>query len=78
MLKWIVWSRIVLKIQLYLPETALFEMELFLIIKLYLRETELFEIELINCIKMFFAANNQQRLICHKTQPTNKSEYVIL
>ena len=28
---------------------------------------------LINCIKMDLALNNLQRLICHKTQPTNQS-----
>ena len=33
--------------------------------------TELFEIELTFCIKIDMALNNQQRLICHKTQPTN-------
>ena len=31
-------------------------------------ETELFEIELIICIKMALELNNQQRLMCHKTQ----------
>ena len=34
--------------------------------------TKLFEIELIIYIKMDFALNNLQRLICHKTQPTNQ------
>ena len=33
---------------------------------------EMFELELIICIKMDLALNNQQRLICHKTQPTNQ------
>ena len=33
---------------------------------------ELFEIELIICIKTDLALNNQQRLICHKTQTTNQ------
>ena len=33
---------------------------------------ELFEIELIICIKMDLALNNLQRLICHKTLPTNQ------
>ena len=32
----------------------------------------LFEIELIICIKMDLDLNNLQRLICHKTQTTNK------
>ncbi len=32
---------------------------------------ELFEIELIIHIKMDLVLNNLQRLICHKTQPTN-------
>ena len=32
-----------------------------------------FEIELIICIKMDLALNTQQRLICHKNQPTNQS-----
>ena len=32
---------------------------------------ELFEIELIIYIKIDLALNNLQRLICHKTQPTN-------
>ena len=45
-------------------------MELFLTQKLYLHLSELFEIELIG-IKMDLALNNLQRLICHKTQPTN-------
>ena len=31
----------------------------------------MFEIELTICIKIDFAINNLQRLICHKTQPTN-------
>ena len=30
------------------------------------------EIELTICIKMDLALNNLQRLICHKTQPTNQ------
>ena len=34
--------------------------------------TELFEIELIICIKMDLTLNNLQRLIYHKTQPTNQ------
>ena len=34
---------------------------------------ELFEIELFIHIKMDLALNNLQRLICHKTQPTNQS-----
>ena len=38
---------------------------------MYSRQTELFEIELIIYIKMDLALNNLQRLICHKTQPTN-------
>ena len=34
---------------------------------------ELFEIQLIIYIKMDLALNNQQRLICHKSnQPTNQ------
>ena len=32
----------------------------------------MFEIELVICIKMDLALNNLQRLICHKTQPTNQ------
>ena len=44
---------------------------MFLTIKLYTCETELFEIDWIICIKMDLALNNLQRLICHKTQPTN-------
>ena len=39
---------------------------------MYSYETELFEIELIIYIKMNLALNNLQRLICDKTQPTNK------
>ena len=34
----------------------------------------MFEIELIIYIKMDLALNNLQRLICHKTQPTNHRE----
>ena len=34
--------------------------------------TELIEIELTICIKMDLALNKQQRLMCHKTQPTNQ------
>ena len=34
---------------------------------------ELFYIELIICIKMYLVLNNLQRLICHKTQPTNQT-----
>ena len=33
---------------------------------------ELFKIELTICIKMDLTLNNLQRLICHKTQPTNQ------
>ena len=33
----------------------------------------MFETELIICIKMDLALDNLQRLICHKTQPTNKN-----
>ena len=29
--------------------------------------------ELVICIKMDLALNNLQRLICHKTQPTNEN-----
>ena len=46
---------------------------MFLTIKQYSCETDLFEIEVIICIKMDWALNNLQRLICHKTQQTNKS-----
>ena len=44
-------------------------------IKTYLNylKTELFEIKVTICIKMDLALNNLQRLICHKTQPTNQS-----
>ena len=48
-------------------------MELFLRFKLYLRQTELFEIELIIRVKMDLASNNLQKLICRKTQTTNKT-----
>ena len=37
----------------------------------------MFEIELIICIKMDLASNNLQRLICHKTQTTNKPKTLI-
>ena len=43
---------------------------MFLRIKLF-THTELFELELIIYIKMDLALNKLQRLICHKTQPTN-------
>ena len=43
---------------------------MFFTIKLYSCSTELFEIELIFYIKMDLVLNNQQRLICDKTQPT--------
>ena len=33
--------------------------------------------ELIIYIKMDLALNNQQRLICHKTQPTNLNNYIL-
>ena len=46
---------------------------MFLTIKLYLCKTDLFEIELVICIKMDLVLNNQQRLICHKTQTTNRT-----
>ncbi len=35
--------------------------------------TKLFEIELTVCIKMDLTLNNLQKLICHKTQPTNQN-----
>ena len=38
---------------------------------LILYSTELLEVELTICIKMDLALNNLQRLIYHKTQPTN-------
>ena len=44
---------------------------MFLTIKLS-TQTELIEIELIICIKMDLTLNNLQRLICHKTLPTNQ------
>ena len=39
---------------------------------MYLSQTELFEIELIIYINMDLVLNNLQRLICHKSQPTNQ------
>ena len=45
---------------------------------MYLCLTELFEIELIICIKMDLTLNNLQRLICHKTQPTNQLDAITL
>ena len=39
---------------------------------MYSGQTELFEIELIIYFKMDLALNNLQRLIRHKTQPTNQ------
>ena len=42
----------------------------------YLCLTELLEIEGLICIKMDMALNNQQRLICHKTQTTNQWDYI--
>ena len=33
----------------------------------------MFEIDLIVCIKLYLALKNLQRLICHKTLPTNKA-----
>ena len=51
---------------------------MFLTIKLFIHaNTELFEIELTICIKMDLALNNQQMLICHKTQISNQSSGTI-
>ena len=47
-------------------------MEMFLTVELSSYYAELFEIELTICIKIDLALNNLQRLICHKTQPTNQ------
>ena len=63
----------------------LFNIELFWYLtlckqNLYLYKTKLFEIELIIYIKMDLPLNNLQRLINHKTQPTNlsvPSSYVV-
>ena len=51
---------------------------MFLTIKLYLCSTELFEIEVIICIKRDLALNNLQKSICHKTQTTNMSLFVVV
>ena len=45
---------------------------MFLTVKLYTCKTEMFEIEQIIYNKMDLALNNLQRLLCHKTQPTNQ------
>ena len=51
---------------------------MFLTIKQYSCKTELFEIELIIYIKIDLALDNLQRVICHKTQPTNQQVSSIL
>ena len=62
MLNWIVWNWTVFHIETVLTLNW---------IVLCTHAKRMFEIELIIYIKMDLALNNLQRLICHKTQPTN-------